>query len=94
VSPVFINLGLAAFGLTAMWWAMGHNPRLRRWAPVVGLCGQVFWFSFAWFVHKAGVDVFGLVLLCSAYTAVYLRGAWVQWLPVLRDRLRYGEPSA
>jgi hypothetical protein len=38
---------LAAFGLTSIWFAMGHNARLRRWAPVIGLCGQPFWFAFA-----------------------------------------------
>lgn len=76
-----VQLGLACFGLTAMWWALGVNARLRRWAPIVGLVGQVFWFTFAWQVHQQGVDVRGLVVLCSAYTVVYVRGAWVQWRP-------------
>ena len=35
-----IQIALAFFGLTAMFMAMGHNARARRWAPVVGLCGQ------------------------------------------------------
>jgi hypothetical protein len=79
VTSGLVQFGMALFGLTAMWWAMGNQPRLRRWAPVVGLVGQVFWFSFAWFAYRKGVDVRGLLVLCAAYTAVYARGCWVQW---------------
>ncbi|MGV8823013.1 hypothetical protein [Methylibium petroleiphilum] len=71
-----IQLALAVFGLTAMWLAMGGNARGRRWAPIVGLCGQPFWMWFAF-----GVQAWGLMVLSLAYTVVYLRGAWVQWRP-------------
>lgn len=71
-----IQLALAFFGLTAMWLAMGRNARGRRWAPLVGLCGQPFWM---WFAH--GAQAWGLLVLSLAYTAVYVRGAWVQWRP-------------
>lgn len=74
-----VQLGIAMFGLTAMWWAMGHSPRLRKLAPIVGLVGQVFWFSFAYLAYKKGVDVRGLVVLCGAYTLVYARGVWIHW---------------
>lgn len=69
-----IQLALAVFGLSAMWMAMGRSPRARRWAPVVGLCGQPFWLAFA-----VSVQAWGLFVLSLAYTAVYLRGAWLQW---------------
>lgn len=65
---------LAAFGLTALWMAMGHSARLRRWAPVVGLAGQPFWLLFAW-----QSSAWGLMVLAVAYSCVYARGAWVQW---------------
>ncbi|MBC7602785.1 MAG: hypothetical protein H7255_09020 [Ramlibacter sp.] len=65
---------LAIFGLTSLWWSMGSNPRLRKWAPIVGLCGQPAWMYFAW---QTQAD--GLYLLVLAYSAVYVRGAWVQW---------------
>lgn len=68
-----IQLGIAIFGLTALWLAMGNNPRGRRWAPFVGLMGQPFWFAFA-FETKG----WGLGVLVAAYTVVYVRGAWVQ----------------
>lgn len=78
---VLVQVGLVSFGLTAMWLALGTNARLRRWAPVIGLVGQCFWFAFAWQAHKSGVDVAGLVALCCAYTAVYARGVWIHWSP-------------
>ena len=69
-----IQFALAIFGLSALFMAMGHNARARRWAPVVGLCGQPFWVAFA-----VQSSAWGLLALSLAYSAVYVRGAWVQW---------------
>lgn len=71
-----IQLALAFFGLTALYMATGHSLRARRWAPLVGLCGQPFWLVFAW-----QADAWGLMALSLAYTGVYIRGAWLQWRP-------------
>lgn len=69
-----IQIALAFFGLTALYMATGSNPRARRWAPVVGLCGQPFWIAFA-----LQSSAWGLLALSIAYSAVYLRGVLVQW---------------
>ena len=69
-----IQIALAFFGLSALWMATGRNERARRWAPVVGLCGQPFWIAFA-----LQSSAWGLLALSLAYSAVYARGAWVQW---------------
>lgn len=69
-----IQLALAAFGLTAMWFAMGKNPTLQKWAPVIGLAGQPAWLLFA-----VRSEAWGLFALSLAYTAAYVRGAWIQW---------------
>ena len=69
-----IQLALAFFGLVALYMATGPNTRARRWAPLVGLCGQPFWIIFA--VQSAA---WGLLALSLAYSAVYVRGALVQW---------------
>lgn len=70
-----IQLALAVFGLSALYLATCTRSQTgRRWAPIVGLCGQPFWIWFA-----IGVQAWGLLVLSLAYTAVYLRGAWVQW---------------
>lgn len=79
IAEITVQVGMSAFGLAALAFAMGSSPQLRRWAPVVGLVSQVFWFAFAWRTHRQGVDVRGLLVLCAAYTAVYLRGAVIQW---------------
>lgn len=72
-----IQLAIALFGLTAITFAMGSDPRLRKWAPLVGLAGQPAW---AFFAYETGG--WGLGVLVLAYTVVYLRAAMVQWRPV------------
>jgi hypothetical protein len=71
---MLIQLALALFGLSALWMAMGNNAWARRWAPVVGLCGQPFWLWFA-----ASANAWGLFVLSLVYSAVYVRGIVVQW---------------
>lgn len=68
------QLFIAIFGLTSIYFAMGHNPKQRKWAPVIGLAGQPFWAYFAW--QSNG---WGLGALVLAYTAVYINGIRVQW---------------
>ena len=65
---------IALFGLTAMFCAMGNNARLRKWAPIIGLCAQPFWF-----MATIPSGQYGMVLLCCAYTAIYLNAAWKNW---------------
>lgn len=68
------QLGMALFGLTAMYCALSNDPVLRFWAPIVGLAGQPFWAAFAWKTRAWGMGV-----IVVAYSAVYVRGIWVQW---------------
>lgn len=70
------QIGIALFGLTALTLALGNHPRGRKWAPVIGLAGQPFWF-----MATVPTEQYGMVALCVAYTAVYLRAAWVNWRP-------------
>jgi hypothetical protein len=81
-----LQLALAGFGLTALWLAMGHSERGRRWAPVIGLCGQPAWLWFGWQVQTSGLEAWGLLVLSLAYTVVYARGVWVQWRPLALRR--------
>lgn len=68
------QLLIALFGLSSIWLAMGNNPAGRRWAPIIGLAGQPFWFAFA-----IDAGAWGLLALVAAYSVVYLRGIYVQW---------------
>jgi hypothetical protein len=82
MTHTLLQLALALFGLSALWMATGRSEIARRWAPVVGLLGQPAWLAFAW-----SAEAWGLFVLSIAYTAVYARGAWVQWsLPRRRAR--------
>lgn len=69
-----IQLALAFFGLASIYMAMGRNLAARKWAPIVGLCGQPFWAAFA-----VQTNAWGLGLLVAAYTLVYIWGIRVQW---------------
>lgn len=69
-----IQFFIALFGLSSLWMALGNSPLQRKWAPLIGLCGQPFWAVFAW--ETGG---WGLAVLVAAYTVAYLRGAWLQW---------------
>lgn len=71
---MIVQLCIAIFGLSALWMAMGHNTRLRKWAPVLGLLGQPFWF-----MATVPSGNWGMVALCVAYTVVYVQGVRVQW---------------
>lgn len=73
------QLGLAFFGLLALWMAMSDSRQPRFWAPWVGLCGQPFWLAYALESQRAGVDSRGLFVTVGCFTVVYLRGAWLQW---------------
>jgi hypothetical protein len=75
------QIGMALFGLAALWMAMGRSQRQQKWAPIVGLIGQPFWAAFAWRLHTAGIPSESLPILIPAFSAMYLRGAWVQWRP-------------
>lgn len=71
---MIVQLCLAIFGLLSITMAMGGNARLRKWAPVVGLAGQPFWF-----LATVPTGQWGMVVLCIAYTVVYVWGIRVQW---------------
>ena len=72
-----IQFALALFGLSALYMATGHNLVARKWAPVVGLCGQPFWMVFS-----VQASAWGLLALSVTYSAVYVRGIWLQWRSV------------
>lgn len=71
---MIIQALLAFFGLTSLWMYSGNNLLARKWAPVVGICGQPFWLVFAW--QSEG---WGMGLISAAYTLVYARGIWIQF---------------
>lgn len=68
------QLLIAAFGLTSIYFAMGNNLTRRKYAPIIGLCGQPFWF-----MAVIPTNQYGMIILCAAYTAVYTHAIWANW---------------
>ena len=68
------QLAIALFGLTALLFAMGRHPGRRKWAPVIGLIGQPFWF-----MATVPTGQWGMVALVGAYTVVYIYGIINNW---------------
>lgn len=63
------QVGIAVFGVLAVWLAQEERVERRRWAPVFGLVGQPFWFWAA----VAG-EQWGVLVLCGLYTVSWARG--------------------
>ena len=73
-----IQVALVVFGVGAVYLTQCKSAKARRWAPVVGLLGQPFWFAAAW-----GQP--GMLAVVTLYTAVWAKGCFTAWVvPKLR----------
>ena len=68
------QIGIALFGVTAIFLSQSPNLRAQRFACVFGLIGQPFWF---WAAISA--KQWGIVALCFFYTAAWARGVKTHW---------------
>lgn len=64
---------IAVFGLAAMLLALDEDPRLREFAPFVGIVGQPFWLWFVFDTYQQHVPVEGIAFITIAWTFVYAR---------------------
>lgn len=62
-------------GPTAIFLANDPRSWVKRWAPVVGLISQPFWFYATY--HSRQWGVFAVSFL---YTAAWLRGFYYAWI--------------
>lgn len=67
---------IALFGVGAVWLSQDPRVERRRFAPILGLIGQPFWFYSAW-----AAEQWGIFVLCFLYTASWLRGLRAHWFP-------------
>ncbi len=67
---------IALFGVGAVWLSQDARAERRRFAPILGLIGQPFWFYSAW-----AAEQWGIFALCFLYTASWLRGLRAYWFP-------------
>jgi hypothetical protein len=70
-----IQTSLAILGPTAIWLSQSRTMQFQRWACVVGLISQPFWFWSVWRSGQWGVGVVAVVCALA-----WLKGLWVHWL--------------
>lgn len=69
------QIGIAIFGVIAVWLSQAANEHQRRYACLFGLASQPFWF---WSAYSA--EQWGIFALCVLYAASWLRGFHHQWM--------------
>lgn len=69
------QIGIAIFGLSAVWLSQDHRAGVRRWAPIIGMISQPFWFYSSWSASQ-----WGIFLCAIVYTIAWARGIYNQWI--------------
>jgi hypothetical protein len=75
------QIGIALTGAVAVFLTQSRRFERRRWACIVGLIGQPFWFFAA--IEAGQWGVFAVSVL---YLLGWLRGLWTYWLSPERER--------
>jgi hypothetical protein len=70
-----VQIAIAVIGVLAAWINQDPTERTRRWACVIGIVGQPFWFYTAWQANQWGV-----LAVTAGYTLAFMRGIKVYWL--------------
>lgn len=66
---------IALLGIASIWLVNDPRAMCQRWACVLGLAAQPFWFYTSW-----QADQWGIFLLSIAYALAWLRGFWRHWM--------------
>lgn len=69
------QVGIAVFGVGAIALTQSRSERARRYACLLGLGGQPFWF---WMTISSGK--WGAVFVTFLYTIVWANGVRIHWL--------------
>lgn len=69
------QIGIAVAGVTAITLSQSTDPDHRRWAPIVGLIGQPFWFYAA-----IASQQWGVFIVCCLYTGAWASGIYNHWV--------------
>lgn len=72
------QIGIALFGVTAIFLTNLTDPLWRRWAPVFGMCSQPFWFWTS-IIHEQ----WGMFFLVCLYTVSWGMGIYNNWFKVV-----------
>jgi hypothetical protein len=85
ITPAVISQTLIGVtGVLAAWVNQDPNARLRRWASIIGLFGQPFWFYSTFTASQ-----WGMFAVTCGFTISYGRGFYLGWLKPA-DRPNHG----
>jgi hypothetical protein len=68
------QIGIAVFGVTAIFLSQAADEKHRRWACIFGIAGQPFWFYTA-IVNQQ----WGVFALCFLYSWAWFKGVRTYW---------------
>ena len=69
------QIGIALFGVVAIWLSQDKSKQRRKYGPVFGLIGQPFWFYTA-YAHEQ----WGIFALSILYTISWAKGVRTYWV--------------
>ena len=69
------QIAIAVLGTASVWLANDARESWRKWACIVGLANEPFWFYAAWVA-----DQWGVMFLCAVYSVAWFRGFRSQWM--------------
>ncbi len=75
------NIIIPVFGTLAFAMSQTSNPVLRKYAPILGLSAQPFWFYTQWTSAN-----FGVILICFLYTGIWMFSFYLQWVTLPRKK--------
>lgn len=68
------QIALAIFGVSAIWLSQDKDTNKRKYAPLLGMCSQPFWFYSAY-----NAEQWGIFILCMFYTVSWGKGIKTYW---------------
>jgi hypothetical protein len=75
------QLAIGLLGVSAILLSQSRNDEHRRYACLVGIAAQPFWFYATYTAEQ-----WGIFILSFFYTAAWARGVWNYWIaPALRS---------
>tara|TARA_B100001105_G_C22307688_1_gene406658 strand:- start:548 stop:778 length:231 start_codon:yes stop_codon:yes gene_type:complete len=69
------QIAIAFFGLSAIWLSQSAREASRKWAPILGLSSQPFWFY-----ATLTAEQWGIFVLSLFYTLAWMRGVKNHWM--------------
>ena len=74
-TPPIAQVGILLYGLPALFVVGYKDHNIRRWAYMLGICGQPFWF-----IATISQSQWGMLVLVLFYTGSWSNGVYQHWI--------------